>query len=93
MHMDKITSGFTVKSLETEPAPLAEIPVMAEAGFSCGRIAFIGVYENVCSGPLTVRRRWGNLFRQICGFTAGVPYPFLPDKMARLQVVTEFRYS
>lgn len=53
MHMDKITSGFTVKPLEAEPAPLAEIPVMPEAGFTCGRIAFIGVDEDLCSGPLT----------------------------------------
>lgn len=62
MHMDKIKTGFTVKSFEAEPTSLAEIPVMSEAGLSGGRIAFIGVDEDLCSGTLTVRRRWGNLF-------------------------------
>jgi len=47
MDVDKVPPGFPVELFKAEAASLAPLAMVLQAGFSCGRVTLIGIYEDL----------------------------------------------
>ena len=55
MDVDEVPSGFPVKLLKAEAASLTQVAMVLQAGFSGGRVALIGIHEDLRFCTFTVR--------------------------------------